>query len=187
MPQADPGSSRIAGSTLRRSAATIYRLGIKELWSLARDPMMLVLIAYTFTVSIYVAATAMPETLHKAPIAIVDEDGSPLSQRISAVFYPPRFDPPAMISPNGIDPGMDAGDYTFALDIPPDFQSDVLAGRAPAIQLNVDATRMSQAFTGSGYVQQMVSTSTEYFIRRNCVKLLFMKAFCFISFPIFYK
>ena len=34
-------------------AATIYRLGIKELWSLARDPMMLVLIAYTFTVSIY--------------------------------------------------------------------------------------------------------------------------------------
>ena len=40
--------------------------------------MMLVLIAYTFTVSIYVAATAMPETLHKAPIAIVDEDGSPL-------------------------------------------------------------------------------------------------------------
>ncbi|WP_295578024.1 ABC transporter permease [uncultured Lamprocystis sp.] len=166
MPQADPGSSRIAGSTLRRSAATIYRLGIKELWSLARDPMMLVLIAYTFTVSIYVAATAMPETLHKAPIAIVDEDGSPLSQRISAVFYPPRFDPPAMISPNGIDPGMDAGDYTFALDIPPDFQSDVLAGRAPAIQLNVDATRMSQAFTGSGYVQQMVLAEVTEFVQR---------------------
>ncbi len=147
-------------------AATIYRLGIKELWSLARDPMMLVLIAYTFTVSIYVAATAMPETLHKAPIAIVDEDGSPLSLRISAVFYPPRFDPPAMISPNGIDPGMDAGDYTFALDIPPDFQSDVLAGRSPAIQLNVDATRMSQAFTGSGYVQQMVLAEVTEFVQR---------------------
>ena len=38
-------------------AAHIYRLGVKELWSLARDPMMLVLITYTFTVSIYVAAT----------------------------------------------------------------------------------------------------------------------------------
>ena len=62
----------------------IYRLGVKELWSLARDPVMLVLIAYTFTVSIYVAATAMPETLHNAPIAIVDEDGSPLSARIPA-------------------------------------------------------------------------------------------------------
>ncbi len=163
-PAAEPG--RLAGTVLSRGAATIYRLGIKELWSLARDPMMLVLIGYTFTVSIYVAATAMPETLHKAPIAIVDEDGSPLSLRISAVFYPPRFDPPAMIPLNGIDPGMDAGDYTFALDIPPDFQSDVLAGRAPAIQLNVDATRMSQAFTGSGYVQQMVLAEVTEFVQR---------------------
>ena len=60
------------------SIANIWRLGIKELWSLVRDPMMLVLIVYTFTVSIYVAATAMPESLHKATIAIVDEDDSPL-------------------------------------------------------------------------------------------------------------
>ena len=56
--------------------ANVGRLGIKELWSLARDPMMLVLIGYVFTLSIYVAATAMPETLHNAPIAVVDEDGS---------------------------------------------------------------------------------------------------------------
>jgi ABC-2 type transport system permease protein len=54
-----------------RYLANIYRLGIKELWSLWRDPTMLVLILYTFTVAIYLAATAMPETLHKAPIAIV--------------------------------------------------------------------------------------------------------------------
>jgi len=166
MPQPDSEPGRLAGTTLSRNAATIYRLGIKELWSLARDPMMLVLIAYTFTVSIYVAATAMPETLHKAPIAIVDEDGSPLSLRISTVFYPPRFDAPVMIPLRGIDTGMDAGDYTFVLDIPPEFQRDVLAGRSPAIQLNVDATRMSQAFTGSGYVQQMVLAEVTEFVQR---------------------
>ena len=77
--------------------ANIYRLGVKELWSLARDPTMLILILYTFTVSIYVAATAMPETLHKAPIAIVDEDDSPLSARIASAFFLPRFNPPAKI------------------------------------------------------------------------------------------
>jgi len=32
-----------------------------------------------------------------------------------------------------------------------------------------------------------LSTSTEYFIRRNYVKLLFMKVFCFRFFPISYK
>ena len=59
--------------------SNIYRLGVKELWSLIRDPMMLVLIAYSFTAAIYIAATAMPDSLHKAAIAIVDEDRSPLS------------------------------------------------------------------------------------------------------------
>ena len=149
-----------------RFLANIYRLGIKELWSLARDPTMLVLILYTFTISIYVAATAMPETLHKAPIAIVDEDGSPLSGRIASAFYPPRFNMPAMIPLAEMDAGMDAGKYTFVLDIPPDFQHDVLAGKSPSIQLNVDATRMSQAFTGCSYVQQMAMGEVNEFIQR---------------------
>jgi len=52
------------------------------------------------------------------------------------------------------------------LDIPPNFQRDVLAGASPAIQLNVDATRMSQAFTGSGYVQQIVAGEVNEFVQR---------------------
>lgn len=149
-----------------RRIANIYRLGVKELWSLARDPFLIVLVAYTFTVMVHVAARALPETLHKAPIAIVDEDSSPLSAQIIAAFRPPYFDTPALISIAEVDPGLDQGRYTFTLDIPPDFQRNVLAGRAPAIQLNVDATRMSQAFNGSNYVQQIVRDEVEEFIRR---------------------
>ena len=149
-----------------RHVANIYRLGVKELWSLWREPVMLVLIVYTFTVAVYTAATAMPETLHLAPIAIVDDDDSALSERIASSFYPPRFTPPARITPAEIDPGMDAGDYTFVLSIPPHFQRDVLAGRAPRLQLNVDATRMSQAFTGSGFVQQIVMGEVNEFVQR---------------------
>ncbi|MEL1263797.1 ABC transporter permease [Pseudoxanthomonas putridarboris] len=150
-----------------RSLGNIYRLGVKELWSLWRDPVMMVLIVYVFTAAVYTSATAMPETLHNAPIAIVDEDGSPLSQRIVSAFYPPQFMPPRMISLAEVDPGMDAGRFTFVLDIPPGFQRDVLAGRAPEIQLNIDATRMSQAFAGSGYVQQVVMGEVDEFVRRH--------------------
>ena len=149
------------------SAAHIYRLGVKELWSLVRDPVMLVLIVYTFTLGIYAAATAMPDSLHNAAIAIVDEDASPLSARIVASFYPPNFKAPRLISLAQADAGMDNGDYTFVLDIPPGFQRDVLAGRAPVAQLNVDATRMSQAFTGSSYVQQMVAGEVAEFVQRT--------------------
>lgn len=146
-------------------AANILHLGVKELRSLWRDPMMLVLIVYSFTVSIYTAATAMPETLNKAPIGIVDQDRSQLSMRIVDAFYPPHFVPPMLITAAEMDARMDAGLDTFALNIPPGFQRDVLAGRSPALQLNVDATRMSQAFTGSGYIQTIVSSEVNAFLQ----------------------
>jgi len=152
---------------MHTSVANVFRLGVKELWSLARDPMMMVLIVYTFTLSIYVAATAVPESVYRAAIAIVDEDGSPLSARIASSFYLPHFQSPRMVSLAEVDPGMDQGEYTFVLDIPPNFQRDVLAGNVPAIQLNVDATRMSQAFTGSGYIQQIVAGEVNEFLLRT--------------------
>lgn len=149
------------------SLKNIWRLGIKELWSLWRDPVMLVLIVYTFTASVYTSASAMPETLHHAPIAIVDQDQSPLSARITSAFYPPQFMPPQMMQWQQVDPGMDAGRFTFALIIPPGFQRDVLAGKKAQLQLNVDATRMSQAFSGSGYIQQIVLAEINEFTQRH--------------------
>src|SRR5262249_49806923 len=137
-------------------AKNILHLGIKELWSLARDPILIVLILYVFTVDVYTVATGSPDTLHKTPIAIVDQDQWTLSQRIVTGFQPPWFLPPKMVTRDEMDARMDAGLDTFALDIPPRFQEDVLAGRAPTIQLNTDATRVGQAFTGSAYTQKIV-------------------------------
>ena len=143
--------------------SNIWHLGVKELRGLVRDPMMLVLIVYSFTFQIYSGARAIPETLNKAPISIVDEDRSPLSSRIVDAFYPPHFLPPVMINRQEMDARMDAGVDTFALNIPPNFQRDMLADRQPTIQLNVDATRMTQAFTGSGYIQTIVDGEVSAF------------------------
>ncbi|MEP9356504.1 ABC transporter permease [Xanthobacter sp. KR7-65] len=148
-------------------AANVIQLGIKELRGLARDPMLLFLIVYAFSVSIYTASRAMPETLNRAAIGIVDEDQSPVSVRITTAFYPPYFTPPQLITQQEMDLRMDAGRDTFALDIPPNFQRDLLAGRSPTIQLNVDATRMSQAFTGGGYVQSIVTGEVSEFLDRE--------------------
>ncbi len=145
-------------------AGTILHLGVKELRSLLRDPVLMILIVWAFTIAIHTAATAMPETLNRATIAIVDEDRSPLSQRLVSAFQPPHFLPPALITQAEMDARMDAGIDTFAIDIPPDFQADVLAGRRPAIQVNVDATRMSQAFTGNGYIQAIITGEVEAFV-----------------------
>ncbi|NML44599.1 ABC transporter permease [Ramlibacter sp. G-1-2-2] len=149
-----------------RTLANIFHLGVKELWGLWRDPAMLVLIVFMFGFSVYSGARSMPQSLNRAPIAIVDEDASPLSARIAAAFFPPQFVGPAMIGLGQVDPGMDAGIYTFVLVIPANFQRDVLAGRGPALQLNVDATRMTQAFNGSGAIQQIVQGEVSAFVQR---------------------
>ena len=148
-------------------SANMLQLGIKELRGLARNTMLLVLVVYAFTVAIYIGSKAMPETLNRAPIAIVDEDQSSVSLRIHDAFYLPYFMPPKPIAQPEMDLRMDAGLDTFALDIPPGFQRDLLAGRTPTIQLNVDATRMSQAFTGGGYVQSIVSGEIEAFLTHH--------------------
>jgi ABC-2 type transport system permease protein len=147
--------------------ANIFNLGVKELRSLRRDSVMIVLIVYAFSIAVMIASGAVSETLHKAPIAIVDEDHSILSSRIVNAFYPPLFEPPAMINWSEMDAGMDAGRYTFALDIPPDFQRDVLAGHRPKIQLNIDATRMTQAFNGNMYVQEIITGEVNAFAQRH--------------------
>lgn len=147
--------------------SNIVQLGVKELRGLLRDPMLMVLIAYAFTVSIYIESKALPETLNHAAISIVDEDRSPVSERIVTAFNPPYFSIPKLITQAEMDKRMDAGLDTFALDIPPEFQRDLLAKRSPTIQLNIDATRMTQAFTGGGYVQAIVTGEINEFLSRH--------------------
>ena len=149
-----------------RHLRNIFNLGIKELRSLLGDKAMLTLIVFSFTVSVYSSATVTPGSLNLAPIAIADMDQSQLSNRIVNSFYRPWFLPPEMITADEMDAGLDAGRYTFAINIPPNFQRDVLAGRQPDIQVNVDATRMSQAFTGNGYIQNIINGEVNSFVAR---------------------
>jgi ABC-2 type transport system permease protein len=142
-------------NNLLTSLGHIWQLGLKELRSLWRDRLLLLFVIWAFSGALYTAAKAAPDRLHRAAIAVVDEDQSPLSQRIVTAFYPPTFMKPTAIGLQDMDAGMDAGRFTFVMDIPPDFQSDVLAGKQPSIQLNVDATQMSQAFLGAGYIQSI--------------------------------
>jgi len=148
-----------------KKLANIYRLGIKELRILFRDPVLLIFIIWAFSGGIYSVATTASMELHNAPIAVIDEDRSQLSTRIINAFYGPYFQTPELISLAAVDPGMDGGKYTFVLDIPPDFERDVLADRQPAIQVNVDATLMTQAFIGSSYIQNIVTGEINEFVQ----------------------
>lgn len=148
-----------------RQIANILHLGVKELRSLRRDPLMLFFIVFAFSIAIYSAARVSME-LNKAPVAIVDEDRSQLSAAIAGALLPPHFKTSHLVRMADADAGMDRGSLTFVLNIPAGFQRDVQAGRRPVLQLNVDATQTSQAFLGASYIQNIVAAETAYFIRQ---------------------
>jgi ABC-2 type transport system permease protein len=150
-----------------QALANIFWLGTKELRSFLRDYVLLGLVIYAFTIAIIAQAQSSSQEVRNASIAIADEDHSVLSRRIAAAFLPPYFQAPQPIAERDIVPLMNAGRYTFVIDIPPDFERDVLAKRQPAIQLNVDATAMVQAGLGAAYADQIIMTEIENFVSRS--------------------
>lgn len=149
---------------MRRAASNIFRLGLKELRGLRADPVMLVLIAYAFTAAVFLVARGANLEVRNASIAIVDEDRSPLSRQIASAIQQPYFQTPALIGPGDIDAVLDAGRYTFVIDIPPNFTEDLLAGARPTLQVNIDATAMSQAGNGARYVSSILAQEIETFM-----------------------
>ncbi len=147
--------------------SNIFWLGLKELRSFSHDFVLLGLVIYAFSLAIISQAQSSSQEVHNASIAVVDEDHSELSRRITHAFLPPYFKPPRAIAERDIVPLMNNGTYTFVIDIPPHFQRDVLGGRQPVIQVNVDATAMVQAGIGAGYAQQIITREINDFVSRT--------------------
>ncbi|MCC6779061.1 MAG: ABC transporter permease [Hyphomicrobiales bacterium] len=145
---------------MSRWLANVLRLGRKELASLLSDKVLALFIVYSFSVSIYTVATGVKTDLVNATVAVVDSDHSALSARIRDGLLRPYFQRPNLIDRSGVDRFMDLGIYTFVLDLPPHLEADVLRGRVPAVQLNIDATAMTQAGVGGSYIESIVQQET---------------------------
>ena len=142
----------------------IWHLGVKELRSLWRDKILLLFVLVAFTVMIHTAGSAGSMELHNAPVAVVDEDQSVLSGRIINALQPPWFQAADPIRLDRLDAALDHGTHTFALVIPAGFERDVRRGEAAPLQLNIDATRMTQAFIGARYIERFASAEVAEFL-----------------------
>ena len=132
----------------------IYYLTRKEFRSVFSDPVLIILIAYIFTMPVYDMSRMSTDVKHAA-VAVIDRDQSVLSFRIRDALQAPFFQSPKAIDPHDTDALMNRGEFTFIIEIPPNFQRDVQAGRHPQIQLLIDATSMTQAGLGSSYINQI--------------------------------
>jgi ABC-2 type transport system permease protein len=149
---------------MRRWLCNVFHLGVKEFASLGSDAVLVFFIVYSFSFSVYSESTGVATDVANAPVAIVDSDHSALSARFYDALLRPYFRRPVVIDRSTVDRSMDNGLYSFVLDIPPHFEADVLHGRNPALQLNIDATAMTQAAVGGGYVTSIVQQETTNYL-----------------------
>lgn len=150
-----------------RSLSTIFWLGVKELRSFFHDAVLLTLVIYSFSLAVYSQSQSNSQELNNASVGVVDEDGSDLSRQMISALLPPYFKAPQPVAARTVDRLMDVGQYTYVIDIPPHFERDVLGGKHPAVQVNMDATAMVQAGLGAGYIQEILSTEISNFVTRN--------------------
>ncbi len=142
-------------------------LGVKELRSLSHDYILIIFVIYAFTVAIISGANGISADVHNAAVGVVDEDRSILTTNIINALNPPEFKTPEYISIDDVDPGMDAGQYGFVLIFPPGFEADVLAGRQPEMQVNIDATLILQAQVGASYIANIINDELTRFVSRS--------------------
>ena len=134
----------------------IFWLGLKEMMSLRRDWVMMALLVWSFSLAPVMEATGVASSVNNASIAFADEDNSPLSRALAAAFLPPEFQPVVQIAPGSGAAQMDAGRFLFVVAVPPGFEKDVRASRAPEIQVLIDATAMEQAGIGASYITNIL-------------------------------
>ena len=162
-----PNMAEARQLTLRDHVVNIFRLMIKELRSIRADPTMLVLVAYAFSISVNTVATGAVTEATNLSVGIVDEDSSDLSREIAESLVRPAFQPAVPIRASDIDAKMDKGELLFVVEIPPNFQANILAERKTEIQINVDATAVAQAGNGASYLRTAIFNEVQDFVARR--------------------
>ena len=139
------------------------RLGIKELRSLRADPIMLVLI---ITFSPTWSTRSRRESISKSstpPLALWTKTAHNSRDGSVWQFWSPISRSPVELAADQIDKALNSGDLVFVVEIPPRFEQDVLSGRRPSLQIDIDATALTQAGNGAVYLQEIIAKETQGF------------------------
>lgn len=129
---------------------------IKELLQLGRDGFLMFAIVFLFTVDIYMTRNVRLELNH-ATVVVHDADHSGASRELIHRFRPPYFKLGGEIldARHGIRL-LDQGQALMVLDIPSNFQQDLLRGKPTDVQVMVDTSNTVLGSLAASYTAQII-------------------------------
>ncbi len=139
------------------SLLRIRRMVIKELRQLFRDPKTKRIIFVSPVLQLILFGYAVNTDVRNVATFVVDHDRTELSRRVVDAFTASGYFRVVGTSDRSADVGaaLDHGRAAVGLEIPAGFTRDLVAGRAPAIQLVVDGTNSNTATVASGYAAKI--------------------------------
>lgn len=131
---------------------------LKELIQFSRDPVIIGMILYFYTLCVVICAYSLTFDIERLPMTIIDRDQSPASRAFSDKFRVSDalnvIEPPA--SETEAEAWLKQGKIQLVLLIPPKFQRDLMAGRQVPLQMLLDGANSNTADFARGYVAQIV-------------------------------
>jgi len=146
----------------------IIAMTIKELKQLIRDPVLLLIIAYFFTLDVYMAGSGINLSLRNASVMVNDHDHSAASRELIYRFRPPYFDFKGEISgKNEAEELLNKGQILAVLDIPENFQRHLLQGLPESVQFQVDTSNTVLGTLATVYATEITAGFGQDFVGKR--------------------
>lgn len=140
-----------------QSLKNTLRLMIKELRAIRGDRVMVVLILYIFTVATWLVSDAAQTDVENLRVAVIDEDQSQLSHRLTAAIRAPLFADPVAMTAAEAALAQQQGQQILVLSVPPGFERGLRRGESQELMILIDATAVAQAGNGAVFLQQLLA------------------------------
>ncbi|HZL93762.1 MAG TPA: ABC transporter permease [Vicinamibacterales bacterium] len=130
----------------------------KEVVQFLRDPVVLFLILYLYTIEAVMCTNALKFEIERLPIGIVDQDRSVASRHLGELFaLTEAFDVARRAdSPAATQAWLEAGDVALVLVIPTGFERLYQTGLLPSVQILLDGTNSNVAENAGRYATAIV-------------------------------
>lgn len=133
-----------------------FTIVAKELLNLMRSFPLVFLILYSFTVEVYVSGEGIQITPRNIAVGYVDNSGGGLSQKFLSNLHDPEFlTPTPYTSAEALSNAVFSKEIMIGIVFEDTFESDFRQNKGSKLNILLDATASSQAFTALNYLQNI--------------------------------
>ncbi len=128
----------------------------KEFLQFRRDPALLLIVLWAFTLDIYFAGSGPALVIRNFPVAVYDQDASQASASFIEQLHAPRFRIVHLLTdPRRINQLLDTGEALMVIVIDPYFSRDIARGTGGKVQVLLDGTNSTSASMALAHLSQI--------------------------------